>query len=247
MKDSRVPMGIVMPAYNAGRTIVATVERIPVDRLPAFRLVVVDDGSTDDTVRRVSEYCSQTGIRLEVVRHGRNRGYGAAQKTGFARSLSLGHDVHVLLHSDGQYAPEELPVMVAPLLEGMADVVLGSKMLKGRVLAQGMPLTRYLGSRLITGIENLVFRTSLAEFHSGYMAYSTKALETLRLDQITDGFHFDGEVLMCSAKTGLRIAQVPISTNYGKDASSLAPLPYLVNIATVIGKYLLKRYWFQQR
>ena len=241
--------GLIMPAYNARATVVDTIQRIPTGGLAAdgyaLSLYVVDDGSDDETAAVVREI-SVAGLEISVLGHQGNRGYGAAQKTGLAASMAAGNQAHVVLHSDGQYAPEELCRLLAPLQSNSADVVIGSKFMNGSVLRQGMPLPRMIGIRLMDTLENLVFGLKAMEFHSGYMAYSTEALALARLPDLTDGFHFDGEMVLAAAKQGLRVVRVPISTNYRKGTSSLNPWPYLAEVAGVVARYRRMGYWFQR-
>ena len=183
---------------------------------------------------------------MTLLTHPQNRGYGAAQKTGLAASAGAGNDGHVILHSDGQYAPEELEVMLEPLRDRRADVVIGSKFKKGRVVSQGMPLPRMLGIRAADCLENRLLGVSGLEFHSGYMAYSAKALAAIPFTTLTDRFHFDGEMVLSAAKAGLKTEFVPISTSYAAGTSSLHPLPYLKELVSTVLKYRCGRYWFQR-
>jgi len=240
------PLAIVVPAYHAERTLRGTLGRIPCAELPPLRVLVVDDGSGDGTADVARRAGADLGLDLEVLVHPQNRGYGGAQKTGFQRSLALGCRVHALIHADGQYAPEELPRVLAPLLAGESDVCVGSRILSGQAVRQGMPLARYLGNRSITWLENRVFGLSFAEYHSGYMAYATSALSRIPFEALTDRFHFDGEMLLAAGKLGLRVAEVPVSTHFGDESSSLAPLPYLREIAGVLLRYLRRGYPFQR-
>lgn len=242
-------LGLVMPAFNAANTLAATVARIPVDALMGAglvpRLFVVDDGSTDTTAAEVARLAGDAPLPVQLLRHDPNRGYGAAQKTGWGASLAAGNSLHVLLHSDGQYAPEELPRMIAPLLDDTAQVVIGSKFLGGKVLRQGMPLARMLGIRLLDALENRVFGLQGLEYHSGYMGYASAVLEAIPLQRLTDRFHFDGEMVLSAAHLGFAITRVPIATRYGDDTSSLAPLPYLADVIGAMGRYRRGRLWFQ--
>lgn len=252
MRDS---VGIVMPAYNAAGTVRAVLARVPAEKLAAagfaIRVYAVDDGSTDgtgDLLRQMADNAAApTEAPLTVLSHPCNRGYGAAQKTGLAASLADGNLAHVILHSDGQYAPEELPMLLAPIRAGTADVVVGSRFLWGSVLAQGMPLARMAGIRLFDALENLAFGLRGLEYHSGYMAYSGEALRRVRFDRLTDRFHFDGEMVLSAAKAGLRIILVPISTSYAPGSSSLHPLPYVREVLSAMLRYRLGRFWFQER
>jgi glycosyltransferase involved in cell wall biosynthesis len=175
--------------------------------------------------------------KIEVLLHEENKGYGAAQKTGYRRALELGADVAVLLHADGQYAPEIMADLYAPLVRGEADVVLGSRMKnRGAALRGGMPLYKWVANIGLTRLENLAYGMRLSEYHSGYMLYTRKALETIPFDKLSDTFHFDGEMLLMAGKCQLRIADLPIPTHYGDEASHLKPIRYGFEVLGVILK-----------
>jgi len=243
-------VGIIMPAYNAEATVVPTIQRIPVDRLldagVSSSLYLVNDGSTDGTAENLEGTELDPRLSLTVLTHPSNMGYGAAQKTGLSASLDRGNEAHVLLHADGQYAPEELVQMLGPLRQGAgADITVGSKFKKGNVLRQGMPVSRMLGIRLLDLVENLAFGLRGLEYHSGYMAYSTAALKRIRFGQLTDGFHFDGEMVLSGSKSGMKVVLVPISTCYSLETSSLNTWPYLREVLSTVLKYRKGLYWFQ--
>jgi len=231
-----------MPAFNAARTINATIRRIPLTSLEEAgwlpRMYVVNDGSTDGTGTQAQQAKQLVSFPLQVLTHDQNRGYGAAQKTGLSASLGDGNTTHVILHADGQYAPEEMVSLLEPMRRGAAHGVIGSRFKKGEVLAQGMPLARMLGIRLLDNLENFIFGLDGMEFHSGYMGYTTPLLEVVPFEQLTDRFHFDGQMVLCAAKAGFDMTLVPISTSYGPDTSSLAPLSYLLEVAGVLLEYL---------
>ncbi len=228
---------IVIPAYNAERTLSGVLERVPESVMAREPLItIVNDGSTDGTLSVMRELTSRyPSVELRI--HSANRGYGAAQKTGFATAYDLGADHVVLLHSDGQYAPEHLERVLEPLESGTADVVVGSRMLPGGE-REAMPLARYIGNRLVTWVENRVFGLSFVEYHSGYMAYSRRALEQLPFGRLSNRFHFDGEMMLCAAKLGLEVAEVPITHRTNESSSSLDPAPYLLEVASVLVRYL---------
>jgi len=234
---------IVMPAYNAGKTIESVFRRIPKKTLEKIsRIIVVNDGSTDNTETVVKKLMKKYPIKLLV--HEINKGYGAAQKTGFSCALQENADVAVLLHSDGQYAPELLPKIIEPISAGRADVVLGSRMLGGQALSGGMPPIRYFGNKFLTSLENLFYGMNISEFHSGYMAYSKGALETIPFNMLSNTFHFDGEMLLMSGKKKLKIAEVPIPTRYAEEKSYLNPLRYGLTVLKIIFKNMTGKYNF---
>jgi glycosyltransferase involved in cell wall biosynthesis len=181
--------------------------------------------------------------KLEVLLHEHNKGYGGAQKTGFTRALELGADVAVLLHADGQYAPEAMERLYAPLLRDEADVVLGSRMKDYRsALRGGMPFYKFAANIGLTTLENLAYGMKLSEYHSGYMLYSRRALEKIPFEKLSDTFHFDGEMLLMAGKKKLRIADLPIPTHYGDEESHLKPIPYGLEVLKVILKNFQGKY-----
>jgi len=249
LSDTR-PVGLIMPAYNAASTILPTIDRIPLAALRGAglepTLYVVDDGCTDGTPDRLTELGDEPPLPVVLLTHPANRGYGAAQKTGLRRSLADGNLFHVLLHSDGQYAPEELPLMFEPLASGRAEVVIGSKFVgRGRFVRE-IPLPRLIGIVAIDWIENRVFGLKDMEFHSGYMGYASPVIEAVPLERLRDRFHFDGEMVLSTAHLGFRIVRVPISATYGGTVSSLKPLPYLKEVLEVLRTYRRGGFWFQQ-
>ena len=176
---------IVMPAYNAAKTIVPTLERIDKKVLDkVHEIIVVNDGSKDDTQKMIEKV--QKKFKIKLIVHPQNKGYGAAQKTGFTQAMKDGADIAVLLHSDGQYPPEMIPQVIAPIESGKADVVIGSRILGKGALKGGMPLHKYIGNRTLTFIENIAYGMNISEYHSGYMIYSKKALSTIPFTKLSD-------------------------------------------------------------
>lgn len=235
---------IVTPAYNAEKTIESVFKRIPKDFYnQIFKIIVVNDGSKDNTTK-VIEILGKKYDKILLLTHQVNKGYGAAQKTGFNKSVEFKADVVVLLHSDGQYAPELLPKMVKPIVEGKADVVMGSRFLGGGALKGGMPLYKYIGNRILTKIENIAYRMNISEFHTGYMLYSKKALNTIKFNRLSETFHFDGEMVMMAGKKGLRIFEIGIPTRYAEEASHLKPIKYGLDVLKIIIKEKMGKYNF---
>ncbi len=205
---------VVMPARNAARTLVRTVEAIP--RAWVDEVILVDDGSSDDTVDVARR------LPVHVIWHPHNVGYGGNQKTCYLEALQRHADVVVMLHPDGQYEPTLIPKLVAPILAGEADLVLGSRLAEpGAARAGGMPLHKILANRGLTAIENRVLGTRLSELHTGYRAYSRELLLTVPFLRNSLGFVFDSEMLVQAAHFGFRIAEVPTRSRYFDDASSI--------------------------
>ncbi|MAG16010.1 glycosyl transferase family 2 [Candidatus Woesearchaeota archaeon] len=234
---------IVMPAYNAGKTIESVFSRIPKQFLKKIsEFIVVNDGSTDDTVEKIKLLSKHHKIKM--LTHDPNRGYGAAQKTGFIQAIKSNADIAVLLHSDGQYPPEMLPTIISPILSGNADMVLGSRILGGTALKGGMPLHRYIGNRALTMLENLAYGLNISEYHTGYIAYSKKALTSIPLLKLSNTFHFDGEMILMASKRKLRIKEIGIPTHYGSEETYLNAFTYGIDVLKIIFKNLIGKYNF---
>lgn len=205
----------VLPAYNAAKTLERTVADIPRDWVDD--VILVDDASRDDTVAIARR------LGLHVVVHERNRGYGGNQKTCYQTAIARGADIVVMVHPDHQYDPKAIPDLIAPILEGRADAVFGSRMMKPRnALRGGMPWWKFIGNIVLTQLANLRLGFRLTEYHSGFRAYSQRVLETLPLEQNSDAFVFDTEIILQLLQYHFRIVEVPIATRYFKEASSVS-------------------------
>lgn len=236
--SGRPKVVVVMPAYNAAKTLEKTYRDLPPEVVD--RVILVDDVSQDETV----EIARRLG--LTVVIHPQNRGYGGNQKTCYLEALKEGADIVVMLHPDYQYDSRRVPALIAPILEGRADMVLGSRFLhRGGPLAAGMPLYKYLGNRFLTLVENLAFRQRLSECHTGLRAYSRRLLETIPFILNSDRFVFDTEVIAQAAAFGFPIAEIGVPTRYFAEASSVnlrESLIYGLGTLAVVGRYLLDRW-----
>jgi glycosyltransferase involved in cell wall biosynthesis len=204
----------VLPAYRAVATIPAVVEEMP-DGV-ADRALLVDDASDDDT----TPVAVDRG--LDVLRHPRNLGYGGSQKSGYARALLDGADVVVMVHADDQYDPGLVPQIVQPILDGEADMVIGSRLLEDEAIAGGMPRWKWVGNRLLTGAENRAFGVDLSEYHTGYRAFSADLLRSIAFLRNSDGFVFDQELFAQVLARGARVVEIPIPTRYFHEASSVS-------------------------
>ncbi len=204
---------VVMPAYNAAKTIEKTYADIPKDIVS--QILVVDDLSQDDTV----EIAQRLG--LDVVVHIQNRGYGGNQKTCYVHGLETDAEIFVMLHPDYQYDSRLIPELIRPIVDGRADLVLGSRFLDKQTLAGGMPLYKYISNRFLTTMENLVLRQNLSECHTGFRAYSRRFLETVPFVLNSDDFVFDTQIIVQAAAFDFKISEIAVPTRYFKEASSV--------------------------
>ena len=238
MSEKRI--GILVVAYNAASTLAKVLDRIPEDfRGRITKVLIGDDCSQDSTHLVALGYQQLSGdLPMEVVRHPENLGYGGNQKAGYRWAVEHGLDIVVLLHGDGQYAPEMLPQMVAPLELGEADAVFGSRMMdEGGALRGGMPRYKYLGNKILTRVENLVAGASLSEWHSGYRAYSIDALRQVPFDRNDDGFNFDTQIIVQFLEAGKRIVEIPIPTYYGDEICHVNGIGYARDVTEDVFRY----------
>jgi glycosyltransferase involved in cell wall biosynthesis len=227
---------VVMPAYNAEKTLERTLDDIP--REWVDDIILVDDASRDGTVA----LARKLGLRVFV--HEENRGYGGNQKTCYTEAIKLGADIMIMVHPDHQYDPTVIPQLVAPLLEGACDAVFGSRMLGGHPLEGGMPKWKYLANIFLTAFENATFYMYLTEYHSGLRAYSRRYLEAVNFMANSDDFVFDTEIIAQGVIHGMRIREVPIETRYFKEASMVGfwrSSVYGLSILKTLVKYKLHK------
>jgi glycosyltransferase involved in cell wall biosynthesis/ubiquinone/menaquinone biosynthesis C-methylase UbiE len=247
-REPRSPrIGILVVAYNAATTLAGVLDRVPKDfRARISNVFVCDDASQDATYLVGLGYQQITqDLPLTIIRHPSNLGYGGNQKAGYRLAIEHGLDIIVLLHGDGQYAPECLDDIVAPLQRGECDAVMGSRMMvKGAALKGGMPLYKYVGNRILTTFENRMLGTSLTEFHSGYRAYSVKALASIPFERNSDGFNFDTQVIIQLVDAGKRIVEVPIPTYYGDEICYVDGMKYAKDVSLDVVRYRLANLGF---
>ncbi|HEY4691312.1 MAG TPA: glycosyltransferase family 2 protein [Anaerolineae bacterium] len=205
---------VVMPAYNAAKTLERTYRDMPPNVVD--HAILVDDVSQDETV----EVARRLG--LQVVIHIQNKGYGGNQKTCYLEALKAGADIVVMLHPDYQYDSRLVPDLIAPIVEGRADMILGSRLLtQGGARAGGMPLWKYIANRFLTIVENAVLGLRLSEAHTGFRAYRRELLETIPFMLNSDNFVFDTQVIAQAVAFGFRVAEIAVPTRYFSEASSV--------------------------
>jgi glycosyltransferase involved in cell wall biosynthesis len=240
-------IGILVVAYNAASTLAKVLDRIPQHFRPRISDVIVyDDASNDSTYLIGLGYQSlQPDMPLTVMRHPENLGYGGNQKAGYRWAIEHDLDIVVLLHGDGQYAPEYLPDMVAPIEHGESDAVFGSRMMiRGGARAGGMPLYKFVGNRILTAFDNAMVGTELSEWHSGYRAYRVAALRDIPFESNSDGFDFDSQIIIQLHEAGKRITEIPITTFYGDEISYVNGMKYARDTAQEVLQYRLHKMGF---
>jgi glycosyltransferase involved in cell wall biosynthesis len=226
---------VVMPAYNAARTLERTYHDIPHEIVA--RIILVDDVSKDDTVAVARQ------LGLDVIIHRQNLGYGGNQKTCYDAALEAGADAVVMLHPDYQYDATRIPELVEPILGGTKDLMLGSRFL-GDPLAGGMPKWKYISNRFLTGTENLAFGLHLSEYHTGFRAYSRRLLESIPYRLNSNDFVFDQELVAQAVACGMRIGEIAVPTRYFEEASSVnfrRSVVYGLSTLRVVMRFLLHR------
>ena len=235
-------VAIFVVAFQAELFIASVLDRIPAQLRDLFaEILVIDDSSSDLTFETARAAAERLGFNnVTVLRTPSNRGYGGNQKLGYLHALEQGFDYVVLLHGDGQYAPEYLPQIVQALGEQEPDALIASRMIDRRgALRGGMPLYKWLGNQVLTTIENRMLRSNLSEFHSGYRGYKVEALRSIPFQLNSDGFHFDTEILIQLISTGRKIVEIPVPTFYGDEISRVNGIAYAVNCLKAVTKMRL--------
>ena len=237
--ENELRIGVVVVAYNAASTLTQVLDRLPESfRSRVADIVVCDDASQDDTYTIGVEYQADSDLPLTVIRRPQNLGYGGNQKAAYAWCMERDLDVVVLLHGDGQYAPEVIEDLIRPFSESDADAVFGSRMMTpGSARAGGMPLYKFVGNRILSTFSNAVTGLDLTEWHSGYRAYRLSSLAELPLERTSDGFDFDTEIILALLSAGKTIHEVPIPTYYGDEICYVDGMGYAKDVVIDVVKY----------
>ncbi len=235
MKFRNKKVVVILPAYNAAKTLEKTVADIPKDYIDD--IILVDDASRDDTVKVAKS------LGLKTFVHEKNTGYGGNQKTCYREALKLNADIVVMVHPDFQYDPSFIPEMINPIAEGECDAVFGSRMkVPKNALAGGMPRWKFIANIFLTTLENIVLGLNLSEGHSGFRVYSKRVLERLPLQENSDDFVFDAEIIAQLAVANMKIKEIPISTRYFPEASMIGfwrSAKYGFSVLRVLMEYML--------
>jgi glycosyltransferase involved in cell wall biosynthesis/2-polyprenyl-3-methyl-5-hydroxy-6-metoxy-1,4-benzoquinol methylase len=227
---------VLIVAYNAETTICQVVRRIPAELSETYdiEILIIDDASQDSTFalsHRASK-AGQSPFPIRVLFNPENQGYGGNQKIGYQYAIEKGYDFVALLHGNGQYAPECLPMLLEPLRKGEAAAAFGSRMLTPKgALHGGMPLYKLVGNKILTWIENKLLHAHLSEFHSGYRVYSIRALEAIPFERNSNGFSFDTEIIIQLLIAGRPIVELPIPTYYGDEIRHINGIKYAAHVA----------------
>jgi glycosyltransferase involved in cell wall biosynthesis len=228
---------LVLPAYNAEKTLERTIAEVPPGIVDEFLLV--DDASADGTTVRAAS------LGIPYLVHPRNRGYGGNQKTCYTEALRRGADIVIMLHPDYQYTPRLIGAMAWLVASGEFDVVLGSRILGTGAIRGGMPRYKYISNRVLTAVENILLGTKLSEFHTGYRAFSRRVLESLPLEENSDDFVFDNQMLAQAAFFGFTIGEITCPTRYFADASSInlrRAIKYGLGVLLTAAQFRLQRW-----
>jgi glycosyltransferase involved in cell wall biosynthesis len=224
-----VRIGILVVAYNAQSTLHQVLQRVPANIMEKVEEVFVFDDASQDETYKVGEALrdSHAPGKISIFRNDENLMYGGNQRRGYQYAIERGFDIVVLLHGDGQYAPEVMQELLGPLERGEADMVMGSRMMTpGGALRGNMPLYKFVGNKILTRTQNFLLGTAFSEFHSGYRAYSVAALKTIPLEKLTHNWHFDTQIILQMLRHRYRILEVPIPTYYGDEICRVNGIPY---------------------
>ena len=225
---------VVMPAFNAGKTLKQTFTQLPLDIVD--HVILADDRSTDDTVKQAK------ALGIETIEHERNRGYGGNQKTCYDAALERGADIVVMLHPDYQYSPRLVIAMAGMIVSGHYDLILASRILGGTARQAGMPLYKYISNRFLTAIENVVCNAKLSEYHTGFRAYSRLLLETVPYHNNSENFVFDNQLIIQALYFGFPIGEISCPTRYNANTSSIDMLGSIVYGFGVLGTAMQFRF-----
>ncbi len=241
-QEQALRFAVFIVAYNAVSTLRKVLDRLPREAWDELdEVYVFDDASIDDTALLGEGYKAAHGIKkLEIFRNAHNLGYGGNQKRGYEYAAARGFDYVILLHGDGQYAPEMVPEFIRKAMELRPAAVFGSRMLVGGGARRGgMPIYKYVGNKILTTVENCLLGSRLSEFHSGYRMYAVEALKKLHYQAYTDDFHFDTQIIVELLHHGMHIVEIPIPTYYGKEICYVNGLSYARNVFLSVLRYKL--------
>ncbi len=240
--NNSIKISLFIPAYNAEKHIDKVIQRIP-EQLwrNIHKIYIINDGSTDSTPEIIDEY-SNSSSKFQSIHFEKNQGYGTAVNTGLSFCRSDGCDYAVCLHSDEQYPPEKITEMIGAMEIGKVDLMQGSRISSGTALSGGMPLYKFIAGICLVKLENFIFRMNLTDYHSGFLIYNRKALDTIPFNKLSRSFDFDLEVIATACAIKLKISEYPIPTRYSTETSYLNPFTYGLRVLSVLFKFIYGAY-----
>ena len=220
---------IFIPAFNVEKKIFSVVERIPIKifEINEIKILIINDNSNDNTDREIEKIQNKFSYNFEIINSDKQLGYGGVQKISFNYAIKENYDYIIMLHGDGQYAPEELPKFIAELENPDFDAVFGSRMMNYKsAIRGGMPIYKFLGNIFLTFIQNLILNSNVSEFHSGYRSFKVNSLKKINFFELPDYYHFDTEMIIELLKKKMTLKEIYIPTFYGDEVSHLKSIPY---------------------
>lgn len=231
-------LSVVIPAFNAAKTVASVIERIPAAAWQQIRNVyIIDDGSTDGTAAVLQAFTAANRRILPIIAE-KNRGYGTTMQQGLQCCRNDGCSFALSLHADGQYPPESIQEFLKDIQIRQVDVLQGSRIASGTALSGGMPRYKYIAGSILTAMENRVFGLRMTDYHSGFLMYSRRLLESVKFENLSSSFDFDLEVIASARAQKLSVAELPIPTCYGDEVSYLNPITYGMRVLRVMGRYV---------
>ena len=220
---------IFIPAFNVEKKIFSVVERIPIKifEINEIKILIINDNSNDNTDREIEKIQNKFSYNFEIINSDKQLGYGGVQKISFNYAIKENYDYIIMLHGDGQYAPEELPKFIFELKSFDFDAVFGSRMMNYKsAIRGGMPIYKFLGNIFLTFIQNLILNSHVSEFHSGYRSFKVNSLKKINFFELPDYYHFDTEMIIELLKKKMTLKEIYIPTFYGDEISHLKSIPY---------------------
>ena len=231
--DIKKKILIFLPAYNVEKEIFFVIQKIPKEifNKNSIKILIVNDFSSDNTAKEIEKVLEKFKYSFEVYNSKSNLGYGGVQKYAFQYAIDNSFEYTIMLHGDGQYAPEVLPDFIEKFQDESLDAVFGSRMMSYKsALKGGMPFYKFLGNICLTFIQNLILNSKISEFHSGYRSFKVEALKKINFRDKANKYHFDTEIIIELLKNKLKILEIYIPTHYGNEVSHLKSIPYGLNV-----------------
>ncbi len=234
---------IFIPAYNVEKKIYSVIERIPIKIFEnKIKILIINDNSNDKTEIEINRIINDFNYDFELIKNSKQLGYGGTQKLAFDYAIDNNFNYLVMVHGDGQYAPEELPKFIKEYEDDSLDAVFGSRMMSYKdAIKGGMPIYKFLGNIFLTLIQNLILRSKISEFHSGYRSFNVNSLKKINYKEKANYYHFDTEIIIEILKNNLKLKEIKIPTHYGDEVSHLKSIPYGINVLYTTIKSKLKK------